>query len=369
VFAVTALGCAAAAGLVATIRIDRIGQAGEPAGGSPLSELAGGFRAVGAMAAPRTVVLLLALSSVLEGATDIFIVILALDLLDIGEAGAGYLNSAVGAGGLIGAALAVGLVGRARLGAPFAAGLVLSGLPLAVAGLLPTGFVAFGALVAMGAGRSILDVAGRTLLQRVTPDISLARVFGVLEGLHAAMIAIGSIAVPVLIGLTGPREGLIVAAILLPLVVIAGWRSLGRVERVAIVHVRELELLRGLSMFAPLAPPVIERLSAQLEPLDIAAGTWIIREGEVGDRFYLIDGGEVEISIGGSIVRVQGPGEGFGEIALLRDVPRTASVRARGDVALYALERGHFLAAIAGHPEGRRAADGVVDERLASLDG
>ncbi len=368
VFTVTAVGCAASAALVATVRIDRAGAAPNP-GGPVLHELVGGFRAIASLPAPRTVIGLIGAEAMIEGATDIFIVVLALEILFIGEAGAGYLNSAVGAGGLVGAAVAVSLVGRTRLAVPFAAGLVLAGLPLVIAGLVPGTIVALGAMVALGAGRSVMDVAGRTLLQRVTPDVSLARVFGVLEGMHMAMLAVGSVAVPILIGLAGARQGLIAAAVWLPAVVLVTWRALRRVDSVAVIHVRELQLLRGLPMFAPLAQPVIERLSAQLVPVVVDAGDWIIRQGEAGDRFYVIDRGEVEVLVDQAMVRVEGPGEGFGEIALLRDVPRTASVRARGDVALYALERGDFLAAIAGHPAGRRAADTVAAERLASLDG
>jgi hypothetical protein len=364
VFAVTALGSLMSAALVATLRVDRGAFANASPSGSALGDLTGGFRAIGSLPEPRTVIALIGAEAIVEGATDIFIVILALDVLFIGEAGAGYLNSAVGAGGLVGAALAVTLVGRTRLAVPFAAGLVLAGLPLAIAGLVPGTLVALLALLAVGFGRSIMDVAGRTLLQRVTPDVSLARVFGVLEGMHMAMLAIGSIAVPLLIGMTGARLGLVAAAIWLPVVVLVAWRSLRRVDRAAVVHVRELELLRGLPMFAPLAPPIIERLSAQLLPLGAETGSWIIRQGEPGDRFYVIDRGEVEILVDGSPIRRQGPGEGFGEIALLRDVPRTASVRALGDVDLYALERVDFLAAVGGHPEGRRAAENIAADRM-----
>lgn len=367
VFALTAVGCLTAAILVAGVRVDRIGlDETRPTDQSFLREMTGGARALATMRHPRTIVAMLGAAGMIEGATDIFIVVLALDLLEIGEAGAGFLNSAVGAGGLLGAAVAVGLIGRARLARPFILGLAVGGAPLAIAGLLPNTLVAFLVFVALGAGRSVMDVSGRTLLQRVTPDISLARVFGVLEGMHLALLALGSVAVPALLAVAGPTGGLLAAGLWLPAMALIGARALFRADGAAVVHVRELTLLRGLPMFAALPPHTIERLSASLVALRVADGTAVIRQGERGDRFYLIDEGQVEIRINEQLVRTEGPGEGFGEIALLRDVPRTASVVARGEVSLYALGRDVFLSAIAGHPEGRRATEGLVDERLAA---
>jgi hypothetical protein len=193
----------------------------------------------------------------------------------------------------------------------------------------------------------------------------LTRVFGVLEGLHNAVIAVGTVTVPVLVVLAGPRGALIAVALWMPVVVLVVWRALVRADRSGVVHVRELQLLRGLPMFAPLPPPMIERLSARLDPVVVPDGAWVVRQGEPGDRYYIIDRGHVDILVDGRQVRTQGPGEGFGEIALIRDVARTASVRAHGETALYALDRDVFLAALAGYPEGRRAAERVSDDRLA----
>jgi hypothetical protein len=225
--------------------------------------------------------------------------------------------------------------------------------------------VAITLLVVAGAGRSLADMAGRTLLQRVTPDPSLARVFGVLEGVHTGMIGIGSIAVPAFIGLAGPREALLLLGLWMPIVVIVGWRALGRADLAAVVHVRELEVLRAMPLFAPLAPPALERLSANLAKREVEPGEWIIRQGEGGDRYYIIDDGIVDVVIDGTVVRTQGPGDGFGEIALIRDVPRTASIRATTQVAVWELDRDVFLAAVTGHPISRRSADELIAERLA----
>jgi Cyclic nucleotide-binding domain/Major Facilitator Superfamily len=380
VFLVTASGVLASALLVTGVRTEIAGlsDAGTPvtpvsdevarsAGAArlQLAELAGGFATLGRLAGPRTIVALIGAGTIIEGALDVLIVVLALDLLDAGETAVGFLNSAVGAGGLIGAAVAATLVGRTRLAAPFAIGLLLWGVPLVIIGLLPIAVAAFALLLVSGAGRSIMGIAGRTLLQRAAPDRALARVFGVLEGLHMAMLGLGSVFVPILIGLTGPRQALVLAGLWIPAVLLLTWRALRAVDAAAVVHVRELALLRGIPLFAPLSPPMVERLSATLVPVFAPAGSWIIRQGESGDRYYIIDAGTAEVYVDGQPVRTEGPGDSFGEIALIRDIPRTASVRATSDLRLLALERGIFLAAVSGRPESRASADAVAAELLA----
>ena len=365
VFVMTAVGCTISAILVASVRTSE-GDVQPDQAESITASLAGGVSTLRRLPGPRTVVAMLAAASLIEGALDVLIVVLAIDLIRIGESGVGVLSAAVGAGGLIGAAAGFVLVGRRQLGVPFGLGLVFWGIPMVVVGVLPLLPVAVALFVVAGAGRSLADMAGRTLLQRVTPDRSLARVLGVLEGVHTGMIGIGSIAVPAFIGLTGPREALLLLGLWMPIVVVVGWRALGSVEAAAVVHVRELEILRATPIFAPLPPPALERLSANLVRRVVEPGDWIIRQGELGDRYYIIDEGEADVLIDGAVVRTQGPGDGFGEIALLRDVPRTASIRARSSMAVWALDRDVFLAAVSHHPLSSRSAADLVSERLAA---
>src|SRR5262245_40390944 len=365
VYLVCAAGVTLGAALVGTVRTEPDEDA-HHVDERATDEVFAGLRFLAHSPNSRTVVALIASAAFIEGAIDVLVMVVAIDLLGAGASEGGALTSAAGLGGIVGAAAAVTLVGRSRLAGPFALGLLIWGIPIAVLGIVPglvTGLVAF--LIA-GVGRGALDVAGRTLLQRVTPDAALSGVFGVLEGAYMGTIAIGAIAVPAIMALAGASATLIIVGLLLPFVVLVSWRSLRLADAAAVVHVRELELLRADPLFEPLAPPTIERLSANLVPLEAAAGAWIIREGEIGDRFYVVDDGEVEVSVDGAIVRRQGPGSSFGEIALLRDVPRTASVRAATDVRLLALERDVFLAAVTGHARSRTAADAVVAERLGS---
>jgi hypothetical protein len=381
VYALTATVCGLAALLVVTVRterptVDRTAQTrdrGEPDddGGygaiaveSGTVGLADGMRILIGHSGSRTIVLLVAAGSVIEGALDVIAVVLALGLLGLGEGGVGLLGSAVGAGGLLGAASAALLVGRSRLAVPLAIGLVLWSVPLALVGVLPQAVVAVALFVVAGIGRSLMDIAGRTMLQRVAPEHALSGIFGALEGLHDAMLAVGSVAVPILIALLGVRPALIAIGLWLPILIALSWRSLRAADDHSVVHVQELRLLRALPLFEALSPPTIERLSSNLAIRRAAAGELIIRQGERGDRFFVIQSGAADVEIDGRVVRVLGPGDGFGEIALIRNVPRTASVRAVEPAVLFSLDRSVFLQAVTGHAEARSTAEGIVRERL-----
>jgi hypothetical protein len=328
------------------------------------SEAFGGFGLLLRERGPRTPLILLGAAAVLWGALDVLLVVLAFDLLDIGEAGVGYLNAAIGAGGLVGSALSVVLIGRARLAAPFAAGIVLWALPLLLIGLLPGVAAALLLLAAAGTGRILMDVAGRTLLQRVAPERMLTRVFGVLEGLQTASLALGSIVAPALILLAGERGAFVVGGAALIGAVALLFRQLRANDAVGIARPRELALLRGQPIFAPLGPAALEQLAANLVPAHAHAGSVVVRQGEPGDHFYLVVAGRLAVDVDGTTARELGPGASFGEIALLRNVPRTATVRALEDTELVALGRRAFLEAVTGQPASLGAAEEIVRQHL-----
>jgi hypothetical protein len=284
--------------------------------------------------------------------------------MHIGPAGAGALGVALGIGGLAGAAVSASLVGRPKLTTAFVAGLLVWGVPILGIALLPVPWVALPLLVGAGAGRSLLDVAGRTLLQRASPDEVLSRIFGILEGSFLGAFGLGSIAVAGLIAAFGPQTALVAAGLWLPIVAVVAWRGLRSIDRLAVVPLERVALLRAIPMFSPLPQATIERLARALTPLAVPTGAAIIRQGEPGDRFYVIESGEVEFSIDGRPIKRDGPGGSFGEIALLRDIPRTATVQAVSDTRLLALERGPFLETVTGYAASRDAADELVAERL-----
>lgn len=324
-----------------------------------------GIRTLRAEPAPRLVVAVVASAWILWGAVDVLSVMLAIDLLKIGDGGAGFLVSAIGAGGLIGSIGGLALVGRRRLAGPLLLGLVLWGLPLAGIGIAPQAAAAFAFIAVAGAGRAILDAAGRTLLQRVSTDDVLARILGVLEGLQMAALALGSVAAPILVLILGPQGALIVAGLIMPTIAALAWRSLRAIDTGVVVPDERLDAVRAVPMFAPLAPAVIERLAAGATAWTAPEGTAIITEGEAGDRFHLIVAGTVDVTIGGRFVRTEGPGDFFGEIALVRDIPRTATVVAATDVELLSIARDPFLAALTGHRASRMAAEGITTSRFA----
>jgi MFS family permease len=329
------------------------------------SELLAGLRLIGRDPHARVIVLALGLSTLLVGILDVLGVVLALEVLGAGESGVGLIAGALGAGGLLGAGIAIGLVGRHRLLAPMLVAAAVIGLGLGVAGIVPALAVVLVGFLASGMGRSVFDVAGRTMLQRVAPEATLTRTFGVLEGVTMAALAVGTLVAPVLVGALGAAGALAVAAVLVPVSTFLLRGSLARADASGVVHEEELGLIRAIPMFAPLRVTILERLAQELDHMHVHAGADVIREGEPGDRFYLIGEGQCVVLVGGLAVNAIGPGDGFGEIALLNDVPRTATVRALTDLDLFVLGRDPFLEAVTGQPRSRAAAQALVEERLA----
>jgi hypothetical protein len=302
------------------------------------------------------------------GALDVLEVVLAAMVLGLGAGGAGYLGAVFGAGGLIGAAAALALVGRHRLARPLLLAGTLWGAAFVAVGAWPTLGPALCLLAVAGAGRTVLDVGGRTVLHRTVPAQLHGRVFGALEGLEMAGLAVGSLAVPVLVAIAGPRGAIVVVGGLLIVVPVLTTPTLRDIEHAAPTLDVELGILRGSPLFAMLGAPVLEDLARALSRLHVSPGETVTREGEPGDDYFLIAGGELEVSIGGSPVRALGPGDGFGEIALLRDGLRTATVTATSGATLYSLERAPFLEAVTGSSHAHRAARELVSARLALPD-
>jgi MFS family permease len=313
----------------------------------------------------RLMLALLTAEAAVVGALDLLFVILAVTVLGRSQAWVGYLNSVYGAGAILAAAVSVLLVGR-RLGMPISgAALLLSGaLAALAAGLGLGGTVAL--LTVVGASRALLDVASRSLLQRSVPTQSLGQVFGLLEGLTMAGLAIGSVLVPVLVHLGGSQLALLGVAAVLPLAATAGGRALFSLDAEAPVPVVQIALLRSIPLFAELPGPALEGLAAALTPAEASAGTVLIRQGEKGDAYYAIAAGQLDVFQDGRFVRRCGRGEGVGEIALLQAVPRTATVTVHTDATVYELAREPFLTAVLGHAATQRQALDITKARLAA---
>jgi MFS family permease len=358
VFAVSAAALLVSAAMLARVSVpDR---ADGPATSTRV-DLLEGFRSIGAVPRARLLVGLIAAQTFVRGCLNVLIVVTAYQVLHAGDTEVGYLTAAIGAGGLLGALGAVSLRGD-RLAPPFAWALVVWGAPIMLFAPLPYALPVIVLLAVIGAANSVVDVAGFTLLQRTVPDDVLTRVLGVTWGLAMGAVAIGSFAVSGVLSLIGLRPTFLVVGAILPLLILVLHRRLLEIDA-DIAPASQLALIERVSVFAPLSLVAKERIASHLVQVDVAAGEVVIQLGEAGDRFYVVGDGVLTIDAGTQRVPA-GPGDYFGEIALLRDVPRTATVRADTDARLYALERLDFLAVVTGNATAHTNADAVAAERL-----
>jgi MFS family permease len=290
-------------------------------------------------------------------------VAISIELLDLGDGGVGLLNSAVGLGGFVGALGALGLTGGARLGAVFVIALAAWGLPLVLIGAWPVAAIALVALFVTGVSNAILDVSGFTLIQRGVGNEDRVTMFAVMEGLFGVGLLAGSLTAPALDALIGPRGALVVAGAILPLCALASWRVIGRGAGTSAEAEAHLALLRRNTLFAPLPLTALDRLAEGMSPCSFEAGEIVMRKGEPGEHYVLIADGEIDVSDDDRPLATLGPGDGVGEIALLRSVPRTATATARTHVDAFTIDAPAFLAAVAG-PAADAAVEAVVADRL-----
>ena len=329
-------------------------------------DVSDGLTELARIAAPGGVAILAFAQTFVRGALVVLIPVLAVDTLAVGQSAVGWLTAAIGVGGLIGGAAATGLVHVTRLGRAFVAGLLLWGLPLVWLALTPSAAVAYAALVVVGVGNAIEDVGLFTLLARSASPRSGGRVLGATEFVVQAGLGAGSVAAPWLLHVFDIRGTLALLGGGLAVLALAHVRRFVRLDKAMPAPGQEVEMLRRLAMFAPLPLAVIELLASDLQPHEFPEGTVAVREGEVGELFYLIVGGSATVSVRGKSRPPLAPGDCFGEIALLRGIPRTATVVANQPLRTLALEREAFLVAITGNSMSGAAADALVTQRLAA---
>jgi MFS family permease len=353
VFAVMAVVALASAGLTRPLR-------GAPGAArdetdSSLAQAGAGARMVAREPAARILVGVLGTQFLMIGALDVLFVVLAVDVLEIGSAGAGYLNAAFGAGGVIGIAGTVALVGRSRLAPPVAAAALIWSLALLGLAVWTSVFAAFALFVLAGSARTVLDVAARTLLQRTAATDVLARVFGLLETLDSIGLAAGALLAPLLVALLGAQLAIAgLALVLLLLLLLVGGR-LRTIDQCADVPVVEVALLRSLAVFEPLSAAALEGLARRLTPIPVRAGQRVTEEGQLGRRYYVVAHGDLEVTKASGRVATLSRGDGIGEMSLLAGVPYAATVTARGAGLLYALDAEPFNEVMNDHAVSARA--------------
>jgi MFS family permease len=299
-----------------------------------------------------------------RGFLNVFLVVMALELLDTGDSGVGVLTAAIGAGAVAGSLGASMLVRGRRLAAIEGIGVTLWGLPLILCGLLPHEAAVLASMCAVGVGNALVDIGVFTLPARLVPEQLLARAFGAFESLVALTVALGALITPPVIDLLGIRGALVALGLVAPTLVALSWPRLRKIDASIEHRDAEIGVLNKVSVFRPLPMPAIDSLALHVGHAHVAAGQEVFHQGDDGDRFYVIDDGEAEVIGDGRLIRTMGPGDGFGEIALLHHTVRTTTVRARTPLELYTLDRRHFIPAISGYQSSAREAHTLVDDRL-----
>ncbi|GAA3861872.1 hypothetical protein GCM10022381_02680 [Leifsonia kafniensis] len=366
VFAVAAAASFWAAALLVRLRYDAPPRPPAPSRPNLIREAADGVRAVTQNRDLTLILGLAAAQALTRGALTVLSVVVAIELLGTGDPGVGALMAAVGVGAVLGSLAASLLVGTGRLGAWFGVGVGLWGLPLALVGLVPQEAAALGLLAFVGVGNALIDVAGFTLIGRMAPDEVLARVFGVLESLVTVFIGFGAIVASVLVDWFGVQTALVAIGLVCPVLAVASWRRLRGLDRSVGALTLDAGLLQRVPMFRILPLPAVERLARGLQPVAVPAGQVVFAQGDVGDRYYLIESGDVDVDVvgDGRVIATLGPGEGFGEIALLRRTRRTATVVATSELRLRALDSDRFLPVVLGYTPSAQQAEAVVGDLL-----
>ena len=331
--------------------------------GGVVAEMFGGLRALGEYGTLRILVVIVGMGALTSGVNDVLMVTFSEARLGYGGGAAGLLAAGLGVGAVFGAVAAAGLIGRSHL-LPY---LVTSALLVAISYLALIGIDALipavVTFVAFGMAEGLLHITTGVGIQRGAPDRVLARIFGVSEGLQMALMAVGSLLVSVLVeraragrrtrdprgfhrDRAAPRGRTIPA--------------LGGDLPPPPAHV----VVRVLAdpVFAHLRGPAATRLADRIEIVTAQPGDVVITEGESGDRYYLVVAGRLAVTIGGEVVGELVAGGSFGEIALLRDVPRMATVTCVTAVELYAISRDDFLTAVTGHPRSLATATQIADD-------
>jgi MFS family permease len=334
-----------------------------------LTEVREGLAAVASNAGVGVVVGFVVLQAAIRGAFTVFVVVVAIDLLDGGQSSVGVLQGAVGIGALAGSTLCTLLIGSRAMTRWLGVAVVLWGAPLAMIGLLPSYVTALLAAGVIGIGNAMVDVTAFTLVARMAPNAVLARVFGVLESWGAIAVGIGSLVAPLLMALLGTQGALVAVGAVTPVVCLLWWRRLTAIDRSVAVRTDDIILLRQVPMLRPLPVPVLEQLARGLHRTELRPDEAVFEAGDTGDSYHVVADGTVHVLDHGQVVRTMGKGEGFGEIALLGNTTRTMTVRAVGHVQLYGISSAVFLPAVMSISEARSAAEATTLAYLAHAPG
>ena len=354
--------------MVAGVKVHQAEAGDEPDEDEPrekmLAEITAGFVYVAKNGDLRTISILTGAQTIIWGALSVFMVVIA--VRDFGEAASvGWLQGAMGVGTIIGGVMILGRISKGRLASDMVIGVLGWALPVIVLAVFPSPVTAIAALLVIGIADPWVNLGLETIPQRLAPENAISRVYAAVESIAIGAIAIGALVTPLLIHWFGVRPSLVGIGLVVAAYALTTVPRLRRLDH----HLTEpegLAALRSIGIFEPLQPAVLEEMAHQLESVLVPAGQAVVSEGDVADRFYVIAEGEVEVSHGDLVIRRETAGDFFGEIGLLRNVPRTATVTAVTDVKLWALDRADFLGAVTGTGAARVAAEDIVSRRIAT---
>lgn len=309
-----------------------------------------------------------------RGALSVLSVVVAIDLIHTGAAGVGVLNAAVGVGALVGSIATFRLLRGGGLAAWLGIGVALWGLPLILLAVFPEQLLAIALIAVIGFGNALIDAGGFTLLARLADEAVMARMFAAFEAILTLVMAAGGLLSPLVIHFLGLRSALVAIGCVAPAAVAARWAALRRLDARMRVRNSDIEILHHVPMLRVLPQATIEQLAGALEHSELEPGRAFFDQGDSGDRFYVIETGSAEVLRDGRPIGTLRAGDSFGELALLRDGVRTATIRATADgpIRVSILPRLAFLTAVTGYPASATTAGEVVaghlarDERAAS---
>ena len=336
--------------------VARVAGAPEPAGGGAVevddrrpSALRVGVRDIRSRPWSIGVLGVASARNIVVGAFDVLLVILALKTLDLGDGGPGLLSALVGTGALVSTFVTTVVVRRSRLRPALLIALVCAAALCVSLGLVTEMGVAVVVLPLMGVCLSSMDNLSRMLLQRSTDPRRLGPLFAILGLVSGAAQLVGSVIAQVLLAVADLETALVGVGTVLAVTAIAGWRPLRRADANAEVPVVEMSLLASIPMFSHMPAGSLEAVARAAERIEVADGRQVIVQGEQGDVFYAVAEGEFDIVMNDDLVRTASRGGFFGEVALLSDRPRTATVTCRRSGVLLGIHREPFLVAVTGH--------------------
>ena len=327
----------------------------------------GGFVALRRSPHVAILVFFTACVALVAGTTDVLFVTFSDLRLDGGGGQSSILNAASGFGAVLSATVAAKVLRSPRASVPILWAAVAMAMAFAGLAIARSIGVATALFMLEGMGEGLLGLAAVVALQRRAPMDVMSRVFGIAESVHAGALAAGSVLIAVLVGTLGLQTALVVMGGSVLVLVLSGvlvLRHLGEEQTEAPADI--VDRLVADAVFAPLPAPVIERLARNTVTVDAAPGVPVIRQGDHGDRYYLVVSGSLDVHVDGQLRTTLTAGDSFGEIALLRDVPRMASVTPTAATRLLAVDRDDFLTAVSGHPRSLGEAHAVVHGHLAT---